>query len=97
MLFSHVSRFTRYRVMIVVFVLSSIFLLHNTTAEKPIVDINNIYQGRKAQIQSLFGVEDHCKGWDPKNNATMDPVNCFRARQYRQVEAVLTKLQGWPA
>ena len=37
--------------------------------------------------------EDHCEGWDPEKDEVDDPVNCLRARQYRQTWRVLDREQ----
>lgn len=53
-------------------------------------------RARTVRSQVIFAAKDDCFGWNPRNNVTMDPPHCFRARQYRQVEAVRIKLDAQP-
>lgn len=38
----------------------------------------------------LAGGRDACEGWNPDQPESMDDPDCLRARQYRQIEALLS-------
>jgi len=68
-------------------ILVSVVYLHTSTEK----GVPGLVSSKADWLQGSWWSKDACEGWDPDGSVEDDPVECLKARQYRQVQRVLER------